>query len=312
MLAVGCGAPASQTAYDGSVGAGSASPVCEQAPDTAYRSPVVTLAFAGDLAGLRRDGRSWQRMPDCALDTDAARALAEADLAFANLEGPIVGVIDESAAARRDRVVLGSDLSNLSRFADLGVDVVALANNHSCDTPYSAGETAAILRDHGLPGAGLRGFEVLEVAAGGGSPLRIALIAMTMIPPRADGCEAPPVFVDADGALTRFDAARAEVGADLYIVSIHWGDEHAETPSPAQRDLAVRLHAAGAHVVWGHHSHTPQLVDAGTDGLTIYSAGDLCMDTHDSAGLVVVVTATLGSDGSVGLTLRSSQPTQAD
>ena len=306
LFATGCG---------GAFGSPESAPLRSQ-PDTP--TPItVTLAFAGDYAGLRGDGVSWHRMPRCSISEGAERSLAEANLAFANLEGPIVEPTDAHFSSDSDRVWLGSELDDLNALARLGVDVLSLANNHSCDTPYSTQEFAPWFSGFGMTISGLRS-RALPLLDIGGTPSRyLAVISMTVIPPNADSCAAPPVYVDTESAAHLFRSVASENSADVYVVSLHWGVEYEELPTQAQRELAEALHEAGAHIVWGHHSHTAQEVathDVATENgrVTIFSAGNLCLDTPGSSGIVVRVDASVNNEGEVDARVVSTVSTQPD
>jgi poly-gamma-glutamate synthesis protein (capsule biosynthesis protein) len=58
-------------------------------------------------------------------------------------------------------------------------------------------------------------------------------------------------------AAVRAAAARA----DVVVVSVHWGEEYRQQPSPEQVEMAHRLADAGALVVLGHHPHVLQPVE---------------------------------------------------
>jgi len=72
-------------------------------------------------------------------------------------------------------------------------------------------------------------------------------------------------------------------GAEVIIVSIHWGAEYVDQPTVAQVRFARALSEAGADVIMGHHSHTPQPIEwhereDGSRGLIIYSLGNFLAD----------------------------------
>ena len=74
-----------------------------------------------------------------------------------------------------------------------------------------------------------------------------------------------------------------EAGADVVIVSLHWGAEYVDRPTNMQMQIARMLVDAGADIIMGHHSHTPQPLewhyrDDGSRGLIIYSLGNFLSD----------------------------------
>ena len=78
-------------------------------------------------------------------------------------------------------------------------------------------------------------------------------------------------------------AAIRDAGADLIIVSLHWGAEYVNAPTYMQMQIARGLIEGGADIIMGHHSHTPQPLEwhyreDGSRGLIIYSLGNFLAD----------------------------------
>ena len=63
-------------------------------------------------------------------------------------------------------------------------------------------------------------------------------------------------------------------GAEIIIMSIHWGDEGTYFPIPMQEDLGHMAIDAGVDIVFGHHSHTLMPVEAYRGGIIYYSLGN--------------------------------------
>jgi poly-gamma-glutamate synthesis protein (capsule biosynthesis protein) len=73
--------------------------------------------------------------------------------------------------------------------------------------------------------------------------------------------------------------ASAEKGADLVIVSVHWGSEYDTLPSAEQKRLAAAMFRSGADIIIGSHPHVIQPMTASVDstGLTepvVWSMGN--------------------------------------
>jgi poly-gamma-glutamate synthesis protein (capsule biosynthesis protein) len=87
-----------------------------------------------------------------------------------------------------------------------------------------------------------------------------------------------------DVAYMAYDIADIrQAGADLVIISLHWGAEYVDAPSNMQMQIARGLVDAGADIIMGHHSHTPQPLEwhyraDGSRGLIIYSLGNFLAD----------------------------------
>lgn len=63
-------------------------------------------------------------------------------------------------------------------------------------------------------------------------------------------------------------------GAEIIIMSIHWGDEGAYVPTRQQETLGRMAVDAGVNIVFGHHSHTLMPVEAYHGGIIYYSLGN--------------------------------------
>jgi len=64
--------------------------------------------------------------------------------------------------------------------------------------------------------------------------------------------------------------------SDYVIVSIHWGIDYFNHPTPDQVQLAHRLVSAGADVVFGHHAHVVQGMQKIKNSLVFYGLGNTC------------------------------------
>ena len=65
---------------------------------------------------------------------------------------------------------------------------------------------------------------------------------------------------------------------DIVIISLHWGEEFIDYPSPKQIQLAHEIIDEGAHLILGHHSHTMQGIERYKNGLIAYSLGSFVKD----------------------------------
>lgn len=63
-------------------------------------------------------------------------------------------------------------------------------------------------------------------------------------------------------------------GAQIVVVSIHWGDEGTYFPNDKQQSLGHQAVDAGADIVYGHHSHTLQPIEYYHGGVIYYSLGN--------------------------------------
>ena len=88
----------------------------------------------------------------------------------------------------------------------------------------------------------------------------------------------PPLYVEGGFTRIRNEIEEMKNKADIIIVSIHWGDEFIEYPSPAQMDLAHQIIDCGANIILGHHPHILQGVEKYGEGIIAYSLGNFIFD----------------------------------
>ena len=67
-----------------------------------------------------------------------------------------------------------------------------------------------------------------------------------------------------------------QMGADIKILSFHWGQEGSYIPNETQTKIAHFSIDAGADLVLGHHPHVLQKVEMYKDKTIVYSLGNFC------------------------------------
>jgi hypothetical protein len=264
----------------------------------------VTIGFAGDLllhhelqkqayAAKQGAGVIWAGVADL---------LAEPDLTYLNLEGPIAPGLDRNflevpdPGKTYDKVVYtGYPRFNYhpSVAKDLvaaGVDIVSTANNHALDRgPVGADRTIDALRRAKLPFFGSREqtaadrwYTITEVEG-----LKIAWVACTLHTNRiAD--DHGQILRCGSGAVVEQTVAELrgtgryknrDPKVDAVIVTPHWGKEYSHVPRESERKLARKWIEAGALAVVGSHPHVVQpweklVTEDGREGLVLYSLGN--------------------------------------
>ncbi|GHE06423.1 lipoprotein [Streptomyces alanosinicus] len=165
-----------------------------------------------------------------------------------------------------------------------GYDGCSTASNHSLDDG-----TAGIRRTlDAMDRAGLRHAGTARTEAESRSvtilkagPARVAHLAYTF-----GGDVRPPAgrpwavsHIDAGRIIADARAAR-KAGADVVVVSVHWGTEWQEEPDRLQVGLAQRLTAAATDgrpdidLILGTHAHVPQAYEKVNGTWVIYGMGD--------------------------------------
>jgi len=220
------------------------------------------------------------------------------DLTIVNLEcspSPL-GVAEPKAFTFRCPFGLGE-------MASAGVEVANLGNNHSQDFGKEAmlDGRQRLLRAGLTPvGAGQDATEAALFAAFRSNGWSVAVVGFGGIVPHAGWLATADQAGMADGdtieSMTAAVAA-ADEWADLVVVTIHWGVELERTPRPDDIERAEALIAAGADVIFGHHSHRLQPLET-VDGVPVFwSLGNFVWPNFSAAGSVtgvgrVVVTPT--------------------
>jgi poly-gamma-glutamate capsule biosynthesis protein CapA/YwtB (metallophosphatase superfamily) len=206
---------------------------------------------------------------------DAARdVLRCADVRFANLEAPLVGV---GRPLFSTGVRLRMPPSARGMLELLGIDVVTLANNHLGDYgPDGVRSTLRALGSIRAVGAGADAEEAARPAFLEARGLRLAFLAACDDQGGGAGSN-PGVNLLRPARLIR-QVREARARADHVVVGIHTGIEFSTVPEPFFVALAHRLVDAGASVVAGHHPHVPQGVVSYRGGVIAYSLGDFAFD----------------------------------
>lgn len=282
-------------------------PVVELTPEP---DPVVlTLAAVGDVLPHRRVKSTARTAGWQAVFGDAVPLLQRADIAFANLEGPIApdhdrGVFDEVFNAPADLA---------PALATAGIDVVSMANNHAFDQgPDGLAETWTRVRDAGVVavGAGPSCPEAAAVRIVTVRGVRVAFLGVAdLVNLDQNGADDAPCLrvagpvcagdcgPDRDAVHFSTDVPHlvaavrdARTQADFVVLSFHWGIEYQTEPLPEYPVLAQTLIDAGVDVLLGHHPHVlqPVVVHTTPDGRTgviAYSLGNFVSnmgETYDA------------------------------
>ncbi len=260
----------------------------------------LTIAAVGDVLLHSPLQRQAYSDPNgfTSLWEEVAPLLAQADVAYANLEGPTAAGVNANGHDVPDPgPVYGENgvyttypqfnyhPSLIPALQDAGIDVVSTANNHALDRrSLGVDRTIDALREAGLPFTGTRKSDDARrdfVAYTEARGFRLAWIACTFgtngIPDRDD--QVLHCYDDRQELLDLVQRTTAERGVDAVMVTPHWGVEYEAMPRQRQITLARDLVEAGALAVIGSHPHVLQpwqrIVTAdGREGFVIYSLGN--------------------------------------
>ncbi len=216
---------------------------------------------------------------------EVASALQPADILVGNLEC----VISDVGAPLPKGYTFRAPPEAARALADVGVDVVGLANNHTLDYGIDGlADMMARLRENGIASAGA-GVDaeaarapVILVRNG----VRVAILAYANVPVERTGFDTrswaadiltPGIAWAEPGTITA-DVQSARALADVVIVMLHVGLEGQPSILPLQTELAHAAVDAGAALVLGTHSHVLQTVERYNGGLIAYSLGNFVFD----------------------------------
>jgi poly-gamma-glutamate synthesis protein (capsule biosynthesis protein) len=264
----------------------------------------VILTPESDVAG--RD--------DAGSETFAALRLLLGDaLVFANLETTIVG---GAARIEKQPRIIADARSVRNALAGLRVDVVSLANNHSCDACLAGLERVRMIlerEDIGYFGAGRNAAEAARPWIVERNGIRLGWLGYVDRDTRPSHVATAERYgvnpLEPERALGAVECLKRKV--DHVIVSLHWGIEYCHVPAPEHVRLARALVDRGASLVVGHHAHVIQGVEAYGDGVIAYGLGNASTaDLHIDGRLAIkqtrrtrsslVLRATLGKSGVCG------------
>lgn len=264
----------------------------------------LTLAFAGDLlphlavnSKAAQYGRATSRAYDYApMLAPMAPILGGVDVAICHLEVPVA----PAGQPFTSYPAFGSPGELVDAAQSAGFDGCSTASNHSLDRGR-AGIAATLDRLDilGLQHAGSARTEAEanRIATYEVDGVKIAHLSYAYwfngysVPP-----DAPWSVNEISADKISADAARARVeGADLVIVSLHWGTEYDSVPSPYQRFVAASiLPSENIDLVIGHHAHVVQPIEQVAGTFVVWGLGNqlsnMKQDTRRD-GLTVVVGA---------------------
>ncbi|MFH8988010.1 CapA family protein [Streptomyces sp. NPDC017940] len=166
-----------------------------------------------------------------------------------------------------------------------GYDSCSTASNHTLDDGADGiHRTLAALDRAGVAHAGsgrtaTEGRSPAWLRAGGAKVAQLAYTYGTNDIPLPQGKPWSVNLIDRDRVLSDARAAR-RAGADVVVVSLHWGTEWQDAPDRQQLDLGRRLTAArtagrpDVDLIIGTHAHVPQAYEKVNGTWVVYGMGD--------------------------------------
>jgi hypothetical protein len=291
-----------------------------QATPTPRTTNPITIAAVGDIM-LGSPFPNDTRMPPndgADLLKDVTPVLSAADIAFGNMEGPIVdGGISEKCPPRSTRCFAFRMPTRYARhLKSAGFDVLSVANNHASDFGETGrASTRRTLDELGIKHAGSDrerfSTTYLDVK---GRTVAFVGFAHNAVQPNVN---------DLDTA--RRLVAEADKKADIVVVSFHGGAEGTGAQNVPRRtelffgeqrgNLPLFAHTvidAGADLVLGHGPHVLRGMEVYKDRLIAYSLGNFAtygwFRLEAETALTIILEARLAADGKfVGGKLHSAR-----
>jgi poly-gamma-glutamate capsule biosynthesis protein CapA/YwtB (metallophosphatase superfamily) len=247
--------------------------------------------------------------------------LEPADLAVCHLETPIAPLGEELSTAPR----YGVPEEIADALAQAGYDRCSTASNHALDRG-AAGvvRTVDVLESRAIGQSGMARTpdeiqpRVIDVAGVAVSHLSYTFSYNGLSPPAGE--EWRSALIDPDRILTDAAAARA-AGAEVVVVSLHWGAEKVPAPTAEQRSIAEVLTASGLiDLIVGHHAHVVQPIEQINGHWVVFGLGNV-LSNHPTGpswpaasqdAMVVTVAMTVGAGGAVTVERPVVHPTWVD
>ena len=182
--------------------------------------------------------------------------LEEDDLSIINLEGTFT----DSDQRQEKTFAFKADPEYVSILTGSSIEAANLANNHSRDYgEESYTDTVETLEQAGIASFGYDQVDILEV-----NGVKVGLTGIYELAEHLDKQEEVRTNI----------AALKEAGAQVIIVTFHWGIENEYLPNDTQKTLAHLAIDEGADLVIGHHPHVLQGIERYKGKYIAYSLGN--------------------------------------
>ena len=252
------------------------------------KRPRVNMNVVGDIIPGRHVAEKMAQHGTAYPFRSIAPAVNDADVVFGDLECPL----SDSVRPPYSGMYFIAPEKTVQGLKMLGLDVVALANNHSTNFGRPAfTDTLQVLKDSGIQyaGGGNDYDEAHRPAIVEADGVRFAFLSYNSITGSVDATrDIPgtawvsilPYYPDDPVQIqkVRDDIAEARKRADVVVAAFHWSQEDVYFPSPSMKDLTYAALGAGADMVIGSHPHTVQPVEFHDGKFIAYSLGNFIFD----------------------------------
>lgn len=206
--------------------------------------------------------------------------ISGADIAIGNFETVTGG----EELGFRGYPTFNSPVETIEALKNAGFDILTTANNHILDTKKQGiFKTIENINKYGLKSVGTYKDDKKEILIEDINGIKIAFLSYTYgVNGYADiknNTELSNIINIIDEDKIKKDTEKSkEIGADVVVVSLHWGNEYQRTPSVSQKNLANKMFDWGVDIILGSHPHVIQKSEIvkhnGKDKFIIYSMGN--------------------------------------
>lgn len=228
---------------------------------------TITISAAGDCTLGTDEGfnysRSFKGKYDAVQDPsyflqNVQPVFAQDDLTIVNMEGTLT----EETTREPKQFAFKGDAEYAKILTSGAVEAANLANNHSFDYGEKSHEdTIAALDAEGIQSFGYERTALMDIKG-----VKVGLAGVYEL---AEHIECKQDMLDNIASLK-------EQGAQIIIVSFHWGQEKENVPNDVQVELAHTAIDNGADLVLGHHPHVLQGIEEYKGKNIVYSLGNFC------------------------------------
>ncbi|WP_328940412.1 CapA family protein [Streptomyces sp. NBC_00250] len=263
---------------------------CAASPDESQSRPggrVFTVAAAGDVLihpelvqqaakDAKRSGKGEAGLDFDPLMSGVRPVISKADLAICHMETP-VGTPRGPFEGYPEFLVPPQILTTLK---DVGYDTCSTASNHTYDHGLKAVTRTLDTMDRvglGHAGSARTPEEAEKINIRDVKGVKVAHLAYSwesfLNPtPQKERWAFNRIGTD---EIKKAEARARKQGAEVVILSLHWGLEHYNEPSVPQLQLADRItKETGIDLVIGHHAHVVQPIQKLNGTWVAYSLGN--------------------------------------
>ncbi len=265
----------------------------------------VKLVFGGDIM-LDRGVKSSVNKNfggDYSALFEKLTILKDADITFANLEGPA----SDQGIDRHNLYSFRMNPSTIPALKGAGFHILSVANNHMGDWGRDAyKDTLARLKENEIlyTGGGMTIREAEQPTIVEKYGMKIGYLGFSDVGPNMEPTEEKAGLLLASNPHFEEIIKNASTKVDFLVVSFHFGDEYKTVHNQRQEYLAYKAVDNGAKIVVGHHPHVIQDTEVYKDSLIIYSLGNLVFDQYFSENTMQggLFEVKLWRDGTMDLT----------